>query len=179
MVSVLHGPAECSFPIILTRHDIVDALLRGLCLREANRSHLWHGEHGPRHETAVAGDHRVRVKQIMLYDSSVLVGNMLELLLRAHVTQRKDPLGASSLVVVNNDQPVVVHIDPSARQVESVAVRCPAGGDQQHIRLEAFLCSLYAAEMYADPPVWRRFDELDTRFQTDIHPPPEQFGEAL
>jgi hypothetical protein len=75
----------------------------------------------------------------VLYDSGVLVGNMFELLLRADIAQRKDPLGGGPLIVVDDYEPIVVHLDPGKRQVERVAVWGPAGGDQQNLCLKTFL----------------------------------------
>ena len=33
--------------------------------------------------------------------------------------------------------------------------------------------------MHPYAPVWRAFDQLDARFQADIHSPAEELGEAL
>ena len=117
------------------------------------------------------------MKQIVLHDSSIFVGHVLELLVRAHIAQREDSCSARPQVLVDNDQPSVIDLDPRSREVERVAVRRPPGGDQEHLSVEVCSRSLWAHRMHAYARVGG-LDRPDARFQADIHSPAEEFGEA-
>jgi hypothetical protein len=59
------------------------------------------------------------------------------------------------------------------REVKGVAIRRPAGGDQQNFCLERFPFSLRTSDLHQYPPVAGALDCLDARFQADINSPAE------
>ncbi len=95
------------------------------------------GEHRRRNEPVIGllqGLGVVPVEQQVLPDhAGLVVGDVLELVVRAHVAERENATRGGALVLVDDDA-AVAHLDSGQLGVEQVAVGNPAGRNEQRCR---------------------------------------------
>ena len=102
---VLHRPAVGHVAVVLHLRPDVESLCAGLVFGEADHGDLRVGENRRRH-VAVVGLHQgvgvVPIQQQILPDHArLVVGHMLELVVRAHVAERENATRGGALVLVD------------------------------------------------------------------------------
>ncbi len=98
---------------------------------------LWVGEHRRGHVPVVGRHQRIGVvpvlQEVVLDHAGLVVGDMLELIIRRHVPEGEDAARRGALVLVDDHLTAGRHLHAGLLRVEQVAVGCPAGGDQQQV----------------------------------------------
>jgi hypothetical protein len=81
------------------------------------------GEDRGRDEPVVGGEQIVGVQQVVGDDPGLVVGDVLELELRADVAERPDAVGGGALVLVDDDAAVGVQVDAGRLRVQQFGAR--------------------------------------------------------
>ena len=86
----------------------------------------------------------------MLHDLGLAVGHVLELVTAVHVAERPHPRCRRAAVLVDDDVAHRADVDAGQMGIDLIAVRQPAGGDQQRVALDGLLAT-GAGQVHADP----------------------------
>ena len=113
-VRVLHRPAVGDVAEVLDLDLDVETLCPGLVFGESDAGDLRVGEHRRRHVAVVGRHQRVGVvpvlQQVVPHDARLVVGDVLELVVRRHVTERENAARRGALVLVDDHLAVRRHL---------------------------------------------------------------------
>ena len=180
VVGVFHRPAVGDVGVVLHGRDVRLVEVAQLVLGQADRRDLRIGEDGVGDRPQTGGAQVVAVEQVVRDGTGFGVGDMLELVLVADISERPDAGHARAQEVVGHDVAVGIHRDAGCVQIEQVAVRHAAGGDQQCVTRD-LVHDAIAVQAQRDRPtgtVGLR-DTVDARVHVALEAASVDFGEAL